>query len=189
MLHETLSPEFAAAVVAVVVGLVGAIRNYRRSGSLSVYDLPVRSIRRLVYEFRKAFFTENRPPTRVNSGVPVSLVRQILAEASYEPEWPLSFHYHGEDLNARRYYYDEAHEYPHRQLHVRAFVNEAGAADIYAHDEPSAIHHPAAHLRDNGMLDVSHAVVAALKPASAGDTFRLEPADLLARRRENGGAA
>lgn len=62
------------------------------------------------------------------------------------PKWPLSYHYYGEDYNARRYFYDESKEYPHRQLHIRGFEKENGKLELIAHTEPAPEHHPKIHL-------------------------------------------
>jgi len=76
------------------------------------------------------------------------------AQRGYEPEWPLSYRYDGEDANLRRYYFNPEKEYPHRQVHVRGF-ERGGQLTIYAHEEPSALHHPIKHIKSNDMTDVT----------------------------------
>uniref|UniRef100_UPI003EB72B2D hypothetical protein n=1 Tax=Haloarchaeobius sp. HRN-SO-5 TaxID=3446118 RepID=UPI003EB72B2D len=46
-------------------------------------------------------------------------------------------------------YYAPGREYPHRQLHIRAWSNPStDTVDVDAHDEPSPLQHPRAHLQE-----------------------------------------
>jgi len=144
---------------AILFGLLEAVRQYKTTGRLRLLSLPLRSFKRLIYELRRTFFTH---PAKNHTQAPVSLslgaLRIMIGEQSYELEWPLSYRYEGEDLNARRYYYDPENTLPHRQVHIRAWETENGV-EIYAHEEPSPIQHPVAHLKSADMVDVTNRVV------------------------------
>jgi hypothetical protein len=170
-----VSDALLTAVVPVVVGLVAAARYYRRTGNLPLARLPLRAIRRVVYAARVEFYTRGRPPTVVNVGDNADTVRFALGAASYELEWPLSYHYHGEDINARRYVYDPSHEYPHRQVHIRGFVEDDGTVSLYAHEEPSGVQHPRAHLSSNDMNAASEWAADAYRAFREGDDDALDP--------------
>ncbi len=77
-------------------------------------------------------------------------VRETLAKQGFVPEWPLSYRYGGEVLNARLYFYDPAEKLPHRQVHVRGFEHSRGL-ELMCHEEPTPDHHPKAHLRSDDM--------------------------------------
>jgi hypothetical protein len=114
---------------------------------MNIQELPWRTIRRLMYEMREHFFTHEKPdaPT-VTVGASVEEISGRLGIEFLNPKWPLSYHYYGEDYNARRYFYDESKEYPHRQLHIRGFEQENGKLELMAHTEPAPEHHPKIHL-------------------------------------------
>jgi len=73
-----------------------------------------------------------------------------LAQLGYTPNWLLSYHYHGEDANLVRFYYDGDSEFPFRQIHVRLFIDEFpdGRIGIAVHEEASALTHRDAHLEE-----------------------------------------
>lgn len=150
-----VSQEVIAAVITLVAGLAGAYRYYRRTGKLPLATLPWRAFRKLFYTLRVEFATKGRPNTKRDLPGTLDEITDELAIHSYEPGWPLSYHYHGEDVNLRRYYYDPDAEYPHRQMHVRLWERKNGSVFQYTHDEPSAIHHPKAHIRDKNMKDAT----------------------------------
>jgi len=114
-------------------------------------DLPFRAIRRVFYIARRRFFTVNKPKkdgyTVCES---VESVRERLGKDSYEPAWPYSYRYMGEDMNCRRYFLDPEKEYPHRQIHIRGFEVDDGV-QLLAHEEPAPKHHPKIHLSDSDM--------------------------------------
>ena len=170
-----VSADLLTAVVPVLVGLVAAARHYRRTGRLPLTRLPLRALRRLVYTARAEFFTNGRPSSLVTVAEPPETVSTALGMASYELEWPLSYHYHGEDINARRYFYDPTHEYPHRQLHIRGFVENDGTVSLYAHEEPSAVQHPRAHISDSDMADATEWAADAYRAFRKGDADALDP--------------
>lgn len=150
------NPEIAGTILTLLTGGAGAARNYARTGSLPLSTLPWRAFRRLFYHVRKRLFTIRRPNKRsVHLDADVEEVSVGLGRASYEPGWPLSYHYYGEDLNARRYYLDPGRQYPHRQLHVRGFATADGGTEIIAHEEPAPLQHPRAHLRSADMTDAT----------------------------------
>ncbi len=141
-----------AAGVSLLVGLLTAYRRYQRTGHITLSRLPWRAFRRLVFEFRRTFFTVAKPDKpSFTVDMRLDTVRATLGNQSYNPAWPLSYNYHGEDYNARHYYYDVGREYPHRQIHVRGFEREDGAVEVMAHEEPAPEHHPKAHLREDDM--------------------------------------
>ena len=150
-------PELASTVVTAVAGVGAGARHYRRTGRVPLTTLPWRALRRLFYRVRKHVFTVRRPrtPTFVPSNTTLEDIRSRLGEDSYQPGWPLSYHYYGEDLNARRYYLAPTAEYPHRQLHVRGFELQDGSVELMAHDEPAPIHHPRAHLQEVDIHDAT----------------------------------
>lgn len=147
------NPEVAAALVTTLAGAGGAARHYRRTGTVPLRTLPWRALRVLIYRLRRHLFTTSAPAADDLVTVDESLetVATRIGRQSYELQWPLSFHYRGEDLNARRYYYDPSREYPHRQLHIRGWERDDGSVDLYAHEEASAIHHPRRHLSGHDM--------------------------------------
>lgn len=148
--------ELVATVVTLLAGTGGTVRHYQRTGRLPLATLPWRAYRRLFYQARKRFFTVPRPrkPTYTP---PESLeeIRTRLGGESYEPGWPLSYRYHGEDLNARRYFFDPEADNPHRQLHIRGFQLDTGDVELLAHEEPAPKHHPRAHLEERDMHDAT----------------------------------
>jgi hypothetical protein len=110
-------------------------------------DLPLRALRQCGYYVRRVAFTGTHDGPVCPTTDALATVRVTLGTASYTLSWPFSYHYKGEDVNAARYYHDPTRRYSHRQLHVRGFVTETGV-ELTAHEEPSAIHHPRAHLDD-----------------------------------------
>lgn len=148
--------ELAITLVTLLVGGGGAARQYRKTGRIPLATLPWRALRRLVNLIRRRSFARPRPRKRAfHIDEDVDAVRERLGVESFEPGWPLSYHYHGEDLNARRYIYNPNRELPHRQVHVRGFVLEDGTVELIAHEEPAPIQHPKAHLRDQGKTDAT----------------------------------
>jgi len=150
-------PDLAVTIATALAGGAGAARHYRKTGQLPLRTLPWRALRRIGYQLRKRYFTTPKP-TDDRMGViqgDLDEVRNALGAQSYEPGWPLSYHYKGEDLNARRYYYDPDREYPHRQLHIRGWTAGDETVDVDAHDEPSPLQHPRAHLREVDMADAT----------------------------------
>lgn len=149
-------PELATTLAMLVTGAGGTARHYRRTGNLPLHTLPWRAIRRLIYRARRTYFTTPAPAADELVAVDDDLatVRERLGRQSYELEWPLSFHYMGESLNARRYYYDPEREFPHRQLHIRGFDTDDGVL-LYAHEEASAVQHPKRHLSSRDMTPAS----------------------------------
>ena len=135
------------ALLALATASAGTAVQYRRTGRVPLTGVPWRALRRVFYAARRRWFTVPQPditPAVVKAGV--NDVRATLAEQSYNPGWPLSYRYYGEDLNARRYYYDPTRAHPHRQLHIRGFLTDEGSVELIAHDEPAPEHHPRAHL-------------------------------------------
>lgn len=150
------NPERALTILTALAGTIGGARHYRRTGKLPLSTLPWRAYRRLFYTLRKRFFTVPRP--RKPSFTPredLEAIRTRLGKESFEPGWPLSYRYHGEDLNARRYFYDPSRELPHRQLHIRGFQLDDGSVELIAHEEPAPKHHPRAHLKEVDMADTT----------------------------------
>ncbi|MDL0127087.1 hypothetical protein [Halobacterium salinarum] len=148
--------ELAITLLTVLTGTGGTVRHYQRTGRLPLSTLPWRGLRRLFYRARKHFFTVRRPKQPSFTPVdPIDAVRDRLGRESYQPGWPLSYHYYGEDLNARRYVFDPDAEHPHRQLHIRGFELDNGSVELIAHEEPDPIMHPRAHLAEQDMHDAT----------------------------------
>lgn len=150
-------PQLALTIFTALAGTGEAARRYRRTGQVPLSTLPWRAFRRLYYRLRKHFFTVRRPkkPTFTLDGSGLEAVRTRLGEDSYEPGWPLSYYYYGEDLNARRYYFQPDAEYPHRQIHIRGFELDDDSVELLAHDEPAPKHHPRAHLNEVDIHDAT----------------------------------
>lgn len=162
-------PDLAMALLAVLGGGAPALHRYRRTGQVPLGALPWRAIRRLVYAIRRTHGRYPKPTDRIRTvDLEPATVRERLGRQSYELEWPLSYHYASEDINARRYLLDESREYPHRQLHIRAW-DRGDRTEIYAHEEPSAIHHPRAHIRSTDMTDATAWVVDRIDNANGLD--------------------
>jgi len=139
------------AVLALIGAVSGTAVQYRKTGQIPLSGLPWRALRRLLYAARRRWFTVPRPDTdAVVVEESLEEVRATLAEASYNPGWPLSYKYYGEDLNARRYFFDPTRAHPHRQLHIRGFETPDGV-ELVAHEEPAPEHHPRAHLKELDM--------------------------------------
>lgn len=143
------------ALIALATASSGTAVRYRQTGKIPLSALPWRALRRLAYQLRRRWYTVERPDTN-HIVVEQSLddVHDRLATASFNPGWPLSFRYHGEDLNTRRYYYDPTRTHPHRQLHIRGFETAEGV-DLVAHEEPAPEHHPRAHLKELDIHDAT----------------------------------
>jgi len=166
-----LTQETIVAVLSVLLGTAESLRQYKRTGRFRISSLPLRSVKRLIYELRRVFFTIQTQHGQQAVDGSLTEFKDYCAARGYEPEWPLSYRYDGEDANLRRYFYNPEGKYPHRQVHVRAF-ERGGQVTIYAQEEPSALHHPIAHLRSNDMDTVTGWVKD--QYASRGDLNPLE---------------
>lgn len=154
----TTPDELTQVVVVLFTGLASAYRYYRKTGKLPLGKIPFTAIRKLLYTARVVFFTFDGPPSTKDVDANLSTFETALGVQSYTIDWPFSFHYKGEDMNAARYYYDPEAKYPHRQVHIRAW-NEKDGVKAYAHDEPSALHHISAHIRGVDKHNVTKWVV------------------------------
>lgn len=150
------NPDFAISLAALFLGGGEALRQYRRTGRFPLSDLPWAAARRVYYGLRRRYATYPKPDTdelwTVNEDA--DDVANLLGRQSYELRWPFSWLYRGEDINARRYYHSPEREFPHRQIHIRAW-EDGDRTQINAHEEPSAIHHTRAHIRSNDLTDCS----------------------------------
>lgn len=169
-------PDVTTALLALVTGSAHTARTYRRTGRLPLSALPWRAFRRLAFAIRRRWFTYPKPSESalgtIDARFPGFTV--ALARQSYEPAWPFSFYYKGEDLNARRYVLDESREYPHRQVHIRAW-DEGDHVEIEAHEEPSALHHPRKHLQSTDMHDATDWVAERYSNGNGLDPRGFEP--------------
>lgn len=164
-------PELAIAIALVLLGGGDALREYRRTGRFPYRSLPWRAIRRVAYAARVRWFQYPKPDARTETvPIPIDDIRERLGRQGYEPAWLLSLHYSGEDLNCRRYVLDRDKEYPHRQIHIRGWDHD-GETELYAHEEPSALHHPRVHLKSTDLTDCSTWVSAGIRHAAD----RLDP--------------
>ncbi len=170
----TSNTALVTAIVAFVTAAAGTIRYYKRTGTVPIRKLPWRAFRKLFYTLRVEFATKGHPADTIKLEGTLEEVKNEFAKNSYEPEWPLSYHYHGEDANLRRYYYDPSAEHPHRQMHTRLFVDENGVVSEYSHDEPSAVHHPIAHIRSKHMKDATEWIAEAYSK-EGGRSLTLDP--------------
>lgn len=164
-------PELLGALLTALGGSAGAARRYARTGEVDYRALPWRAIRRLLYVARRLWFRYPKPTGKTQTvAIPPATIRERLGRQGYILNWPLSLHYTGEDINAMRYLYNEADhpEYPHRQLHVRGW-NRGGMTELYAHEEPSAIHHPRKHLESQDMTDATDWLVRRIQHPNALD--------------------
>lgn len=183
-LGEHLEPFIGHSVLAVAVALgVGLLALALRVGVLdspmAFRDLPFKLKLRLFYAFRAEYFSHERdPPTELIRGTSVSSVERVFAECGYIPRWPLSYHYRGEQANMIRYYYDGEHEFPHRQIHIRLY-DEPDGVGVYAHEEPSALHHPEKHIASDDMTTVNTWAVGAYYEVLDGDGAALDPRRLV----------
>lgn len=149
--------ELVITLVTLLAGGGGAVRHWRRTGRVPLRTLPWRTFRRLMYAFRRRFYTVERPRKRgiILESPGLEEIRRRLGQESFAPGWPLSYRYKGEDLNARRYFLDPRRDLPHRQLHVRGFELSDGSVELIAHEEPDPIRHPRAHLKEVDMTDAT----------------------------------
>lgn len=148
-------PELAIALTLILLGGGDALREYRRTGRFPYRSLPWRAVRRVAYAARKRWFRYPKPDGRTDTvAMPIDDVRDLLGQQGYELEWPFSLHYSGEDINARRYVLRPDAEFPHRQIHIRAWDRD-GLTELYAHEEPSALHHPRVHLDSTDLTDAT----------------------------------
>lgn len=178
LLEPFVETEFLAALAAVAVALAALVYRRYTGESVDFHDLPFALKIRLVYAFRRQYFRKGSPRSRITLDDTVAEAEQLLAENGYMPEWPLSYKYPGEQGNLVRYYYDPSREFPHRQVHVRLFEDDEGRAQVYAHEEPTGLHHPAEHLDTStgGFPDVSKWVVRQYRTArDDGDGNALDP--------------
>jgi len=141
--------EIIGILVALGTGLAETYRQYRKTGRFRLVSLPFRSFKRLIYYIRGYVLRRPQKPTGDEieplPGYTLDEAKELFAKQSYEPEWPLSYAYKGEDANLRRYYYNDSFELPHRQMHIRLW-NDGDGLEQHTHEEPSAIHHPKGHL-------------------------------------------
>jgi hypothetical protein len=166
-----------APVVAFVLAAVVAAQKYRRDGRLPLSDLPWKATRRLIYTARRRIPLFDRPwPEAVSrrTELTVGRIRRTIGPQGYNPAFFLSYEYQGEDLNARRYYFDPTRDYPHRQMHVRARQAEDGA-DVHAHEEPAPEHHPRAHIEERGKRPATEWVVDRLEADQPLDPREFAP--------------
>ena len=156
------NPTLAASIAILLLGGADALREYRRTGQFPYKSLPWRAIRRVAFAARRRWFRHPKPEGQTDTvAIPIDDVRERLGRQGYEPAWPFSLHYAGEDINARRYVLRPDAEFPHRQLHIRAWDRD-GLTELYAHEEPSALHHPRAHLESGDMTDATSWVAAGI---------------------------
>lgn len=115
---------------------------------------------------RRTFFTKDKPDTNaiIVEATEDGLLT-VLGKEYFSPNEKLSYYYKSEDLNVARRF-----RAPHpvrigsnvewMQDHIRAWDVGGYKWEIRAHREPSAFHHPVAHLkgdpfsRDRPMRDV-----------------------------------
>jgi hypothetical protein len=117
----------------------------------NVLDVPLRSLKRSVWWFRKTFFS--KPPTPAPALVvdrSVDEMTRLLGRRYFEPGWEFSYHYHEEVLNLRRIEYRDRDPYHWWQTHVRGYDRDDGLA-LAAHVETEPTEHPDAHVDGVGL--------------------------------------
>lgn len=141
--------------------------------NVNIRNLPWKSIRRLVYQFRKQFFVEEVDPYEppyFASDTDVGAVRSELAGVvpvdpgpwagvGFTNGWEISYHYKEEDLNMRlplflpggREADPEGREY--YQLHVRGWEMDGGEVVLRMHVELEPTEYPKGHLRGDHLSE------------------------------------
>lgn len=121
-----------------------------------IHEAPLKNLRRSYWWVRKTFFTRPRSET------PAYLVKASKAEVErlfgshyFEPNWELSYNYHGEVLNLRRVEYSGDSEYDWWQVHIRGYEHGESGIELTAHYETEPAEHPDAHIDLHG-LDVEY---------------------------------
>jgi len=150
--------EYKHILIPLLAVVVGGVRSYRQSGTLSLRALPWRAIERLGLTLRRSYFTVRKPDTATIDR-PIREVRAALLNNHFEDGWILSYRYKGEDANLRRP--TGKQDGKNRQTHVRLWDNGDGATGVVAHEEASPLQHPGAHIREKDMVDVTQQIAAA----------------------------
>lgn len=135
--------------------------------NVNIRNLPWKSIRRLVYQFRKQFFVEEVDPFEppyFASDTDVDAVRSELAGVvpvdpgpwagvGFTNGWEISYHYKEEDLNMRLPIHvpggrpSDPEDREYYQFHVRGWRLEGGEVVLNMHVELEPTQYPRAHLR------------------------------------------
>jgi len=98
---------------------------------------------------RLEWFSIPRPDGQyVVADADVDTHRATLGRLGFAPNWELSYHKKGEDLNLARVVYDDGPEDVRWwQDHVRGWALEGGRTALRCHWEPEPSEHPVEHLR------------------------------------------
>lgn len=111
-------------------------------------DAALRLFEEFLRRIRSEFFASkaSSDSATIDPQVPIGEVVEALARAHFTPNWLLSYRYRGEVANLVRFEYkpEQNPQYPFRQLHVRLFED----GTLEAHDEPSALMHKSAHVKE-----------------------------------------
>lgn len=121
-----------------------------------IHEAPLKNLRRSYWWIRKTFFTRPRsetPAFLVEATKPE--IQRLFGRHYFEPNWELSYNYHGEVLNLRRVEFGDDAEYEWWQVHIRGYEHTDSSIELTAHYETEPAEHPDAHIDLHG-LDVSH---------------------------------
>lgn len=168
-LAPLLGNEVALVLAALLATLAGLGYRRYKGEKVTFGDLPFRLKIRLIYAIRAEYFNAGVAPETTTLDASIDEATALLGEHGYMPKWPLSYHYRDEDENMIRYYYDNKRDLPHRQVHVRLFADDEGRAKVYAHEEPSGLHHPREHLASENLENVTEWVVRQYRTARDDD--------------------
>ncbi|MDY6765187.1 MAG: hypothetical protein SV377_05810, partial [Halobacteria archaeon] len=114
--------------------------------NMMLRNIPWNGIKRLIYNFRKTFYTVPKPEVECAVvDADFDELRRELGKENFMKEWGLSYNYKGEKLNMRRpEHVDDEFEW--YQLHVRGFETPDGKVELQAHMELETVSYPGEHL-------------------------------------------
>ncbi len=153
-----------------------------------IHEAPLQNLRRSYWWVRNTFFTRPRsetPAYLVEATKPE--VHRLFGRQYFEPNWELSYNYHGEILNLRRVVFAEEPEYDWWQVHVRGYEHGESGIELTAHYETEPAQHPDAHVDLHG-LDVDHGmdVIEDILEAESVPYELLEPGERIGIDGEHG---
>ncbi|MFB1066488.1 hypothetical protein [Natrinema sp. H-ect4] len=152
MIDILQNPELVATAVTLLLGIIDALRRYRKDETLRLHELPLVEIRAVFEAIRKRLCTISKPDHEsfIAKDYDVSRLTRELGKQGVKPGHTFSYVYDGEVFNGIMYFYDPDRDLPHRQIHVRAFPHVDGL-ELMCHEEPHWYHHPVAHVRSKDM--------------------------------------
>lgn len=157
-----ITPELGAGGVSILAIITFIAYKYARGQRITLRGLPWGTLKVLVGQLRRRFFTVGRPenhPHLVADATVEEIVYELAtvfsaatrprgnpAAFGFTNSWEISYHKKGEDLNMRiPVYVGDAFRW--YQLHVRGYENPDGTTDLHVHLELEPTEHPGGHLR------------------------------------------